>query len=85
MSSSILFFAVVIFCLQIIQTATHFSDEAKSNPKHGDAYISQGVALSNLGKDEEAIESYDQAIKINPKDATAHNSKGFVLNNLYQF
>jgi len=28
--------------------------------------VNKGIALKNLGKKEEAIEAYDQAIKINP-------------------
>jgi len=38
--------------------------------------------LCSLGKYDEAIISYDQAIKIDPSDADAWNNKGNSLNSL---
>ena len=41
------------------------------DPKHGDAWNSKGVALDNLGKYENAIKSYKEAIRIEPDYADA--------------
>ena len=41
------------------------------DPKHGDAWNSKGVALDNLGKYENAIKSYEEAIRIKPDYADA--------------
>jgi len=42
-------------------------------------YSNWGVALANLGKDEEAIEKYKEATRLNPKDTEAHNNWGNAL------
>jgi tetratricopeptide (TPR) repeat protein len=41
--------------------------------KSTDAWNGKGVALDNLGKHNEAIESYDRVIKIDPNDARKGN------------
>ena len=41
-----------------------------------------GIALSELGKYEEAIECYDEAIRINPDYASAYLNKGSALSDL---
>jgi len=46
------------------------------------AWNNKGIALSNLGKDKDAIECYDKAIKIDEKDADVWNNKGIALSNL---
>ena len=45
-------------------------------------YMNKCFALSNLGKNEEAIVEYDQAIELNPRYDAAHNNKGASLSAL---
>ena len=42
----------------------------------------KGLALNLLGKHNEAIASYDNAIKIDPNDADVWNNKGLALHAL---
>ncbi|MGH9931842.1 MAG: tetratricopeptide repeat protein [Pyrinomonadaceae bacterium] len=44
-----------------------------------DALISKGSSLGTLGKHEEEIASYDQAIDLNPENALAWSNKGVAL------
>jgi tetratricopeptide (TPR) repeat protein len=46
------------------------------------ALLKQGVALSNLGKDEEALKAFEKAIEINPTDPEAWYNKGVALGKL---
>ena len=36
-------------------------------------------SLNNIGKYEEAIKCYDEAIKLNPKNEYAWNNKGYFI------
>lgn len=49
------------------------------------AYHNRGFALRKLGKDEEAIKSYDKAIKLNPNYPEVYNNKGYVLYKLGRY
>jgi len=49
------------------------------------ALINKGNAFSELGRHQEAIQSYDQALEIDPNNAVALNNKGFSLTNLGNF
>jgi len=51
------------------------------NPKHAAWYI-HGVALSALGRKEEAIQSYDKAVDIKPDYHAAWNNRGVALSAL---
>lgn len=44
-----------------------------------------GVTLDMLGYHEQAIESYEHAIKLNPKNEDAYNSYGNTLKTLGDF
>ena len=39
-------------------------------------YLNRGVAYSNLGQYERAIQSYDEAIRLNPEYATVYYNRG---------
>ena len=54
----------------------------KSKPDDHQAWGNRGNALFNLGRLEEAIASYDQALKIKPDDHEAWNNRGIALRNL---
>ncbi len=49
---------------------------------YADAYNNRGVVLDKLGRYEEALESYDQAIKLNPNHAKAYHNKSIALGKL---
>ena len=48
-------------------------------------YLWKGVALANLGKDQESIVEYDKAIAMEPNLAVAYNNKGNSLANLDKY
>lgn len=47
--------------------------------KYKNSYYNKGIALSNLEKHEEAINSYDRAIKIDPDNINAIEFKKEIL------
>ncbi len=49
------------------------------------SYIDRGKELQNLGRHEEALESYDQAIALDPGSAAAFNDRGTVLQYLQRY
>jgi tetratricopeptide (TPR) repeat protein len=57
----------------------------ESNPSETHDYYKDGKALLIVGKNEEAIQVYDQAITINPNYAAAYNFKGIALVNLGKY
>ncbi|MCL1462989.1 tetratricopeptide repeat protein, partial [Argonema galeatum] len=57
----------------------------KFKPDDHEAWNNRGNALGNLGRLEEAIASYDQAIKFKPDKHEAWNNRGFALRNLGRF
>ena len=50
--------------------------KVKKNPDDADAHNGLGNAYDDLGKREEAIDSYKQAIRIDPDFAEAHYNLG---------
>jgi tetratricopeptide (TPR) repeat protein len=55
---------------------------AKKRPRDGAARRRAAEALRSVGRNEEAIEQYRQAIKIDARDAAAHHGLAHVLSNL---
>ena len=49
------------------------------------AWYNRGLSLSNLGKYEEAIKSYDKVLEIDPDSLYVCNSKGSALNYLGKY
>jgi tetratricopeptide (TPR) repeat protein len=66
------------------ETPPNQSPENKEESKENDSklWIKKANALSDAGRYEESLQTYDQAIKIDPKDAEAWNDKGVALNKL---
>lgn len=54
----------------------------KKNPRSFNAYNLRGAVLERLGKTNEAVASYVQAITIKPAFSEAHNNLGGLLNKL---
>ena len=54
----------------------------KFKPADYDSLRDKGVSLNRLGKDEEAIEYYDRALKIKPDDYDSLRNKGVSLSKL---
>ena len=46
------------------------------NPEHADAYNNRGVAYSNKGEIDAAIQDFNKAIDLNPELADAYNNRG---------
>ncbi len=62
------------------------SDEAViTSPNYPQARNSQGIALANLGRWEEAIASYDKALQVKPDYYQAWYNRGVALGNLGRF
>jgi tetratricopeptide (TPR) repeat protein len=51
-----------------------FQEVIKRNPGHGEAYFQIGYCLGKLGKYQNAIEAYLQALQIKPDDPDTHNN-----------
>lgn len=54
------------------------------DPKYATAWYNKGNALKNLGKYDEAVKAYDEAIKLDPKFAWPWNNKGNALRMLHR-
>ncbi|GAF86109.1 unnamed protein product [marine sediment metagenome] len=52
------------------------------NPNDEKVWVHKGIALGRLGKSEEAIKCFDNAIEINPDYEEAWYNKGVALNYL---
>jgi Flp pilus assembly protein TadD len=62
---------------------SHPDDQAlEIKPDDHQAWYNRGIALGNLGRDEQAIASYNQALEIKPDDHQAWNNRGIALGNL---
>ena len=48
------------------------------NPKYAEAYLKRGFVYKELGKTNQAIESYNKAIEINSQYAAAYSALGLV-------
>jgi tetratricopeptide (TPR) repeat protein len=77
-----------------INTTDHMTpDDAEESVKtaltiqSNDTYAltNKGIALHNLEKYNEAVQSYDKALEIDPKYASAWNNKGLALNKLGKY
>ncbi|MDZ7814749.1 MAG: tetratricopeptide repeat protein [Planctomycetota bacterium] len=53
----------------------HFSNAIENTPSSA-AYLNRGNAKFELGRHEEAIKDYDEAIRLDPKYAAAYNNRG---------
>jgi len=53
--------------------------EAIVNQQNASAWNEKGIALAGQGKYDEAIEAYDESIKLNPNDAVVWTNKGVAL------
>ena len=54
------------------------------NPNFGEAYTNLGRALLEVGKTDEALEAFRQAIDINPDDVLARRNLGRALEDINQ-
>jgi len=77
---------VVLFTSMTIQrnrdyrsALTIWQDTMEKRPDNARAYNNLGLALVQLGKVQEAIGQYEQALRIKPDYAEAHNNLGVIL------
>jgi Flp pilus assembly protein TadD len=54
----------------------------KHNPKYSLEYNGKGACLDELNRQEEAIASYDMALKHNPNNVTIINNRKLLLEKL---
>jgi len=54
------------------------------DPDHASGHGNRGVILERLGRPEEALAAYDQAVRLAPDDAVSHGNRAFVLGQLGQ-
>lgn len=52
---------------------------AQTNTEDSKKLVKEGIILHDAGKYSEAIDKYDQAIKLDPENATAYFEKGYTL------
>ncbi len=48
-----------------------------NNPQHADAYFNRGFAYITQGQFEQAIQDYDEGIRLNPQNAMVYVHRGF--------
>ncbi|AFY49383.1 Flp pilus assembly protein TadD [Nostoc sp. PCC 7524] len=73
----------LLYAAKEFEAAISSYDQAlKFKPDKHEAWYNRGIALRNLGRNEEAISSYDQSVKFNPDDHQAWNNRGNTLFNL---
>ena len=63
-------------------TGDRYAIVGKKVPLTKSNWNNKGLALSELGKHQEAIECYDNSLEINPRDISAWNNKGIALKHL---
>ena len=54
-------------------------ESCSSDPQDFQSWYNKGVELMGKGSFEEAIDSFDQALRLNSKDARSWNNKGICL------
>jgi tetratricopeptide (TPR) repeat protein len=59
-----------------------YNEVIKLNPHDAKTWLSKGIVLEKLGRDEEAEMTYDEAIKLDPQNAIAWYDKGVRLGKL---
>src|SRR6266699_2393156 len=62
-----------------------YEDAIRFNPNDAGAYISKGIVLVVLHKNEEALVAFEQAICLDPNSARGYNNKGSALGNLKRY
>lgn len=60
--------------------AIYYQKAIQQDPRNETAYINYGIALANIGRVDEAIQSFNEALKANPEDLQAMQ----ILVQLYQ-
>ncbi len=63
----------------------HATVKIRSNPKESKAYYSRGNTRRRLGKFQDAISDYDEAIRLNLEYLEAYNNRGNTKNKLGEF
>jgi uncharacterized protein YjbI with pentapeptide repeats/Tfp pilus assembly protein PilF len=62
-----------------------FGSNTEENPKDANTWHNKGRNLFNLGKYEEAVKAYDEALKIDPKYTPSYVNKGISLEMLGRY
>jgi len=68
-----------------INSLTYFDKALSEDSNFISALFTKGAALSNLGRNEEAIEWYDKALKVDNRNVNALFRKGLALSNLGRY
>ncbi|MGQ0796311.1 MAG: tetratricopeptide repeat protein [Methanobacteriota archaeon] len=56
-----------------------YEDAIAKEPDNADAWTGKGVALQNLGRDEDALAAYDEALRLEPGHEMASRWRAAVL------
>jgi len=64
----------------------NYEDIIRKEPQHANAYYEKGISLFKLGKYQDALSSFDKAIKIDLNNSNALCGKGSTMEhmNLYK-
>ena len=65
--------------INYLKAIEYFEKAIKVSPNYPEAWLSRGVALYKLKRQEEALESYNKAISLNSESAEVHINLGCIL------
>jgi len=54
-------------------------------PAHADSYYNRGNVLQEMGRYDEALESYAKAVALNPRFTKAYNNQGNILQKIWRY
>jgi tetratricopeptide (TPR) repeat protein len=71
--------------IEPLKKVASYEEDLKANLDDATAWFNRGLALGDLSRYDEALESFDRAIQLQPDDARAWNNRGWPLDELGRY